>query len=330
MLPMFARVRAGGLGYLRGMGWLGFAIGLMVLALGSATARADEPVTLRLGTLAIEGSRYMKDIRALSQEIEKLTKGAVRLDWVSDGRLGDERAMVDLITAGKLDGGGFSETGLTALVPDMVVWRYPGLFRTYEEIDRATAALGPAMRERFDQRGLVFVMWADLGFSQVFSTERSSRLPDLLARATPWIRMSLDQKLLGEVAGGRARAWILPPLYMLAIGPTRAAYMSSLRYSYVVGGLVVSRAAWSRMRPADQATVLEICREREPRLKESWRRETERAIAVLVKGGTRILPVADGEMTSFLEGSARSRAEHAARAGLVDLLGKIGEASKAR
>lgn len=326
---MFAELRAGGVRYLGGMGWLRFAIGLMVLALGSATAEADEPVTLRLGTLAIDGSRYMKDVLALSHKIEKRTKGAVRLDWVSDGRLGDERAMVDLITAGKLDGGGFSETGLTALVPDMAVWRYLGLFRTYEEVDRATAALAPAMRERFDRRGLVFVMWADLGFSQVFSTERTPRLRDLFARATPWITMPLDQKLIEEVAGGRARAWVLPPLYMLAIGPTRAAYMSSLRYSYVVGGLVISKAAWSRIRPADQATVLEVCRELEPRLRKSWRRETERAIAVLEKAGTRILPVADGEMATFLEASARSRTEHAARAGLAELLGKIGEASKA-
>jgi TRAP-type C4-dicarboxylate transport system substrate-binding protein len=114
---------------------------------------------------------------------------------------------------------------------------------------------------------------------------------------------------------------------MLAIGPTRAAYMLPLRYSYVVGGLVVSRAAWSRMRPADQATVLEVCRELEPRLRESWRRETDRAVAALEKAGTRILPVADGAMTTFLESSARSRAEHAARAGLAELLGQIGAAS---
>ena len=131
------------------MAWIRLSILLVVLALGSGTASADEPVSLRLGTLAVDGSRYMNDVLALSREIEQRTRGAVRLDWVSDGRLGDERAMVDLITAGKLDGGGFSETGLTVLVPDMIVWRYPGLFRTYDEVDRATAALTPEVRDRF-------------------------------------------------------------------------------------------------------------------------------------------------------------------------------------
>jgi TRAP-type C4-dicarboxylate transport system substrate-binding protein len=117
---------------------------------------------------------------------------------------------------------------------------------------------------------------------------------------------------------------------MLAIGQARARYMSALRYSYVVGGLVLSQSAWSRLRPADQATVLEVCREWEPRLRASWRRETERGIAALVKTGTRILPVSDAELATFTEVSARSRAEYAARAGLSELLSKIADSSQAR
>lgn len=314
-----------------GSAWLRLAIGLLVLILGPATAAAGEgePVTLRLGTVAIDGSRYMKDILALSQEIEKRTRGAVRLDWISDGRLGDERAMADLIVAGKLDGGGFSETGLAALAPDMVAWRYPGLFRGYDEVDRATAALGPVVRERFAQRGVVFVMWADLGFSQVFSAEHAASLQELLARAAPWIALPLDGKLIGDITGGRAGAWALPPLYMMAVGHARARYMSTLRYHYVVGGLVVSQAAWARLRPADQAALREICRAWEPRLRESWRKETERGIAALQKGGTRILPVSAAEAAAFAEVSAKSRAVHAPRAGLAELLGKIEAARQA-
>jgi TRAP-type C4-dicarboxylate transport system substrate-binding protein len=307
-----------------------FAVALVVLALGPATASADEPVTLRLGTLAIDGSRYMKDVLALSQEIEKRTHGAVRLDWVPDGRLGDERAMAGLITAGKLDGGGFSETGLTALVPDMAVWRYPALFRTYEEVDRATTALAPEMRERFGKRDLVFVMWADLGFSQVFTAGGAEGLQDLLARASTWLAMPLDQKLIEEITAGRARAWALPPLYMLAIGQARARHMSALRYRYVVGGLVISKAALSRLRPKDQATLLDTCRDFEPRLRESWRKETERGIAALQKTGTRILAVSDAELATFTEASIKSRTEHAARTGLSDLLTKIAASSQPR
>jgi TRAP-type C4-dicarboxylate transport system substrate-binding protein len=82
--------------------------------------------------------------------------------------------------------------------------------------------------------------------------------------------------------------------------------------------------------PRIQATVLEVCREWEPRLRESWRRATERGIAALVKTGTRILPVSDAELATFTEVSARSRTEYAARAGLSEILSKIADSSKTR
>jgi len=285
-------------------------------------ANAQEPVTLRLGTPAIEGSRYMQDIAALSGEIERRTRGDVRIEWVANGQLGDEQAMVELIARGKLDGGGFSETGLIAAVPDMAVWRYPGLFRTYDEVDRATAALDPTIRELFDKRDLVFAMWADLGFAHVFATEPTASLREVLSMAGPWITMPLDGKLFEAIASG-ARAWAIPPLYVLAIAKVSARTMSRLPYRYVVGGLVISKPAWSRLSSQHQTVVLEICRTWQPRLRKSWRRETERGIAALEKTGVRIQAPSDPELATFFEASSRSRTAHASKSGFAELTAKV-------
>jgi TRAP-type C4-dicarboxylate transport system substrate-binding protein len=297
---------------------LGFAV-LVALA---ANARA-EPVTLRVGTLAVDGSRYMQDILALSKEITKRTRGGVALEWISGGQLGDDQTMADLVVHGKLDGGGFSEIGLGALVPEMAVWRYPGLFQSYDEVDRATTALDPTIREQFAKRNMVFMMWADLGFTHVFSTEPITTLRDMLQKATPWITMPLDGKLTEAVTSGRAHAWALPPLYMLAIGNAKARYMSSLRYRYVVGGLVISQAAWSQLTEAQQATVRDVCRDWQPRVRESWRRETERGIAALEKSGVKIHAVSAAELAAFVDASAKSRVTHAAAAGVAELTAKV-------
>lgn len=304
------------------------ALGLVmfvVLAAGRAGAHAEphaEPVRLRLGTLAVDGSRYMQDILSLSKEIERRTRGAVRLDWVSGGRLGDEPAMAGMIVRGKLDGAGFSETGLIAMVPRMAAFQYPGLFQSYGEVDRATAALEPTVREAFAERDMIFAMWADLGFSHLFSIDPISSLRDVIARATPWISMPIDGALSKAIASGRARAWALPPLYTLAIG-SETRRMSDLRYRYVVGGLVISRAAWSRLAAADQAVVLAVCREWQPRLRESWRRETERGIAALQKTGVQIYASPAAERAAFLEAAAKSRSAHAAQHGLAEITEKI-------
>jgi TRAP-type C4-dicarboxylate transport system substrate-binding protein len=287
--------------------WLLLAV---LLVWPSRPVRADsrDPVRLRLGTLAIDGSRYMKDILALGKEIEKRTRGAVVLDWVAGGQLGEETAMAELVTAGKLDGGGFSETGLAALVPDMAVWRSPGLFRSYEDVDRATAALDPTIREMFAKRELVFGMWADLGFAQIFSIDPINTLNEAIAMATPFLAATLDGNLIGAISTARARAWAVPPLYQLAIPTSKPRYMTNLRYRYVIGGLVFSRAAWSRIPAADQAIVLDVCREWQSKIRVSWRKETERGLAALEKSGVALRAASDAQLTAFLDELAKSSA----------------------
>ncbi|MBA3453032.1 MAG: TRAP transporter substrate-binding protein DctP [Deltaproteobacteria bacterium] len=274
---------------------------LAMLSVHASRADADprDPVILRVGTQAIDGSRYMKDILALGKEIEKRTRGSVQLDWVSGGQLGDEAVMAALIASGKLDGGGLSETGLIALVPEMAMWRTPGLVRTYEEVDRATAAADGSVRELFATQGLTFAMWADLGFAHVFSTAPITSLRAVLDKAERWIASPLDGALTQAISSRRARAWAMPPLYMLAIGSAHVQAMSNLRHHYVIGGLVFSRAAWSRLTAADQKTVLAVCREREPRIRASWRKESERGVAALRKSGVAINGATDAELTAF-------------------------------
>ncbi len=247
----------------------------------------------------------MADILAMSKEIELRTKRTVRLDWVTGGQLGDDRAMARQIRDGSLDGGGLSETGLIELVPEMTAWQYPGLFRDYADVDRATASLDARIRERFETTKIVFAMWADLGFANLFSTQPIENLRELLGRAT--LSTPLDQTLVEAITQRRTTAWALPPLYQLVIGAHRAKVMTELRYRYVVGGLVLSTAAWAKLTPAQHQIVLDTCREYEPKLRASWRAETERGVAALSKAGVQIRRFSAAETTAFFDAAAASK-----------------------
>ena len=283
------------------------AIAVVGALCGVSVADARDPVTLRLGTLAIDGSRYMKDILALGAEIERRTRGRVTLSWSSGGQLGEDAQMAKLILRGKLDGGGLSETGLVALVPEMAAWGAPGLFRDAAEVDRATAALDDQVRALFAAQELELLMWADLGFARVFTAEPVKTLGDAVASAGTWLAAPLDGTLARAIASGKARAWAVPPLFQLAIATSNAKFMTNLPYRYVVGGLVLSRAAWARLSPEDQKLVAATCREWEPKLRASWRKETERGIAALAKAGVALRTAPDDQIAAFL-------AELAARA----------------
>lgn len=281
---------------------------MLLLASGSlhAAPPADgDPVRLRVGTLAIEGSRYMKDMAALADEIARRTRGGVELDWVADGQLGEEIDMVRLVRKRALDGGALSETGLVALVPEMAAWGAPGRFHTYEDVDRAIADADADLRARFAKADLELVMWADLGFARVFSRDPLGDLTGALERAHDVLRAPIDGALSKRIAEGAVRTWALPPLYMLAVG-NHARYMSNLRYRYVIGALVLSRAAWARMTPAQQATVREVCAAWEAKIRARWRKETERGIAALGKAGVATQAASEAEVAAFVE---RAQAE---------------------
>jgi TRAP-type C4-dicarboxylate transport system substrate-binding protein len=181
----------------------------------------------------------------------------------------------------------------------MASWGAPGLFRDASEVDRATAALDGKVRALFAAKGVELLMWADLGFAHVFSVEPVKTLAGAVEIAGPWLGMPLDGKLVAAIATGKARAWAVPPLYQLAIPTSKARFMTNLRYRYVIGGLVVSRAAWARLSPEDREIVATTCREWEPKLRASWRKETERGIAALAKTGIALRSAPDDQLSAF-------------------------------
>jgi TRAP-type C4-dicarboxylate transport system substrate-binding protein len=283
-------------------------IGVLALLAAPAAAEDREPVHLRIGTLAIDGSRYMKDMVALGADVERRTRGAVVLDWVSGGQLGEESAMAALVVLDKLDGGAFSATGLVTLVPEMAAFASPGLFNNTDEVDRATAAVAPAVRELFTARKLTFAMWADLGFAHVFATQPITTIADVLQLAAPQLAQPLDGKLTEAITSGRARAWAVPPLYMLAMANAKAKAMSNLRHHYVVGGLVLAARAWARVPARDQAKVRDVLAEWEPKLRASWRKESDRGLAALVKSGVKMQAATVDEARAFVADAAKQRA----------------------
>lgn len=315
----------------------------LALNLVAGQARAER-VTLRLGTLAVEDSRYMKDIRAMSAEIEKRTGGKVRLKWYPDGRLGDEPAMVDLIAEGRLDGGGFSDVGLAKLVPQMRAWQYPGLFDDYDQVDRATASLGDELGELFSDADVVFAMWADLGFAHVFSSDKIARWDDLLAD-TLWFdsgddalvsatellggsaRIAPGDGLFSAIIAGYAARWAMPPLYALA-GSVHghAGYLWQLRYRYVVGGLVIHSSAWARLTERQQKQFLAVCAEWEPKIRKRWRAESKRAVHAIRDSGVKLVGASDADEKALRKASDEHRAAFAERWELADWLERIAAA----
>jgi TRAP-type C4-dicarboxylate transport system substrate-binding protein len=319
------------------MRWTGVLAVAITLACFESHARADG-VTLKMGTLAAEGSRYMKDILALSREIEKRTDGKVKLRWYSDGKRGDELEMAAEVKAGTLHGGAFSDVGLVELAPQMRAFQYPGLFRDYAQVDVASSAVFEDVQKLFSDRQLVFAMWADLGFSRIFSSSKISTV-DQVAGAPLTVDAAevgtiYGLSLLGidatsmerdayitAIAADDVDVWAMPPLYAIANGVhVRARYVWGLPYRYVIGGLVFAQFAWKALTDDQQKIVAEVCREWEPKARERWRAETDDGLQALKKLGISLYRASESQTDAFFELADARRDAYAAHYGVEALM----------
>lgn len=294
-------------------------IAVVALLVALAPARAGAETVLRLGTVAPEGSRPMKDLRAMTDEIERRSRGEIRIKWFSGGRLGDERAMAGLLGSetGTLDGAAFTDIGLGTLVPEMRFWHFPGLFRDMDEVDFIEQRYREDFVRWFEARGLVLVAWGDVGWIHFIADTPIRSFDDLRRRrawfwaddrvaseAAQFLGLTIHSSSLGELVAqlreGKIDAWCYPPLAIIAWGiQGYARYVSELRWRFMVGALVIRKDVFEALPPDQQAIVLAVGRKWEPRLLKTWRAENEKALAAMIRQGTRLVKVGSEDQEAF-------------------------------
>lgn len=154
-----------------------FALGLSALALAAGLAalvppaEADEKAggsQLKFGTLAPDNTPWSDILKNFKKNLQKETKGKLRVQLYLNGVLGDEAAMLQKMKFGQLTGGGFSTGGISTVVPELQVFEVPFLFNTDEEADHVMDnVLLEDMRKACEDRGLFLYIWAVNGWHDI-------------------------------------------------------------------------------------------------------------------------------------------------------------------
>jgi TRAP-type C4-dicarboxylate transport system substrate-binding protein len=109
---------------------------------------ADAPMTLKLATVAPEGTPWAEQLKAYRQQVEAATKGRVRVKAFLGGALGDENQTVGECRRGAIPLWGGSLGALASSVPELSVLELPYLFRTAGEADKVLDGALAVVRER--------------------------------------------------------------------------------------------------------------------------------------------------------------------------------------
>lgn len=139
------------------------AVALLVTS--TSPARADKTYTVKIGTVAPEGTPWAELLKVYKKNVEKASNGRLKVKVYLGGTQGDELEMVRKTSRGHIQGVGGSTGAVASLVPELNVVEIPFMFRSFREADYVLdEVLLEPMEKLFRDRGLVLGFWSENGF----------------------------------------------------------------------------------------------------------------------------------------------------------------------
>jgi TRAP-type transport system periplasmic protein len=166
------------------------AIIAVLLALPAAPARADA-ITIKLGTMAPDGSPWHDLLKEMGEQWEAISGGSVRLKVYPGGIAGNEGDMVRKLRIGQLGAAALSVVGLHDIETSSQCIATPGLVADQAELDYVLAKMAPILDQRLREKGFEALTWGDTGTVHLF--------------------LNKDVKTLSDMAGVKAFAWAGDP-----------------------------------------------------------------------------------------------------------------------
>jgi tripartite ATP-independent transporter DctP family solute receptor len=146
--------------------------------LAGAPALAQQPIVVKLGTVAPEGTPWAKQVEFVRKLYKKEAKGRLKLKEYLGFSKGGEKSLVRRCVQGSIQMCGITIGALSTVVEDLAVLELPYLFDSNEEADRILD--GPALpqvKKILAAKGLVFYGWSENGWRGFGTKTKPIRKP---------------------------------------------------------------------------------------------------------------------------------------------------------
>ncbi len=276
-------------------------LGAMFLSLtGNLTYAQDASVTLKLGTLAPEGSVWDTIMRDMGEQWK--TSG-VKLQIYPGGVLGDEPDMVSKMRIGQIQMGVLTVVGLAQIDKGVQALSIPMLYKSYAESDYVREKMQPLLEERLLKKGFKVLNWGEAGWVMFFGKE-PILTPDDLKKAKFFVwGDDADTMNIWKSAGFSpiplAATDILPNLQTGLINSFDASpisalsfqwfalapHMTNMRWAPLVGATIITTKAWNKIPVDAQPAILKAAADAGVRFRDEIRSGEQKAIDAMVKHG---------------------------------------------
>lgn len=286
---------------------------LLLLAVLAAPSAAQ---TLKIATLAPDGSAWMRELRAAAAEVRTGTDGRVEIKFYPGGVMGSEQVVLRKMRLGQLQGGVLTASELSLVYPDAPAYTLPFLFDDWDDVARVRAAVDPLLKQGFEEHGLHLVGIAGVGFAYLMGARPLAShdqwkqlklwVPQndaIAARTFELAGVSTVPLALGDVFTGLQTGMIdtvanTPSGAIALQWHGKVKHLVDLPLTFVVGYVAIDAKAWKKLAPADQAIVDKAFAAAAARMDAGARRDDEAALAAMRKQGVLVttLPPAEAEL----------------------------------
>ena len=245
----------------------------LLLSLVTSTGFAQ---TLKIATIAPEGSSWMNDMKSGAKAIEQHTQGRVKFKFYGGGVQGNDKQVQRKMRTGQLHGGAFTSGAMNQFQRDADLFSMPMVFDTIDEARFVRSRLDSVVRQRLEDAGYVNFGFAGAGFAYMMSNQPLQTLAELKGQKV-WIPE-------GDPIGYAAlRALGIAPVVMpvtdvmtglqtdlldsVTVPPvgavvfqwhTRLKFITDLPIAYVYAALLIDKKVFSKISAEDQQVVREV------------------------------------------------------------------------
>ena len=125
--------------------------------------------TIKLGTLAPEGSPWHKIIRDMAEAWKEASGGKIKVRIYAGGVVGDEPDMVRKMRVGQLHAAALTGAGLSRIAPEIQALQMPMMFAADAELDYVRERIGGKLEATLEAKGFKVLTWGDAGWVYFFA-----------------------------------------------------------------------------------------------------------------------------------------------------------------
>lgn len=233
-------------------------------------------VTLKVATLAPDGTGWMKMMRQAATDIQAETEGRVRIRYFPGGVQGSDKSVLRKMQIGQLQGGAVSTGALAHIDNTTQIYSLPFTFRTLDEVRAVREEFDPHIRNSLAQHGYTLLGLSEGGFAYLMS-DTSLHDSSELQNQKVWVpEGDIISLTIFKKAGVNPISLPVSDVYTslqtglintLAANPasviamqwhTKLKYAADYPPAFILGMLVVDSRAFNSIASADQTIVQRI------------------------------------------------------------------------